>query len=100
MSLTIKQDFEYKGSDWWMWSVWIDGPEVELDDLDHVEYTLHPTFPKPVRVVNDRDSKFRLSAAGWGVFTIYVKAMHKNGQATRLEHELELLYDDGEPTTA
>lgn len=100
MSLKIAQDFDYKGNDWWEWSVWIDGPDSELDEVEQVEYTLHPTFPKPVRTVADRRSKFRLQTAGWGVFTIYAKAIHKDGGVTLLEHDLELLDESGTPTTA
>lgn len=100
MALKIKQDFEYKGKDWWKWSVWVDGPEQELDEIKYVEYTLHPTFSKPVRKIDDRSSKFRLETAGWGVFTIYAKVVHKDGGKTLLEHDLELLYPDGTPTTA
>ena len=56
MSVNIAQDFEYQGDDWWKWWVWIDGPKEELDQIDHVVYTLHPTFPNPVRIVRDRSS--------------------------------------------
>jgi len=101
MSLRIAQDFEYKGSDWWTWSVWIEGTaSQELNQVDYVEYTLHPTFPKPVRIVRDRTSGFRLDSAGWGVFTIYARAVLTDGSETLLEHELELLYQDGRPTTS
>jgi transcription initiation factor IIF auxiliary subunit len=100
MSLKLKQNFEYKGKDWWKWSVWVDGTEQELDQVDSVEYTLHPTFPRPVRKVSDRSSKFRLETAGWGVFTIYAKAVQRDGKETLLEHDLELQYPDGKPTTA
>jgi len=100
MSLTIAQDFNYKDDDWWKWSVWIEGSEQELDDIKSVEYTLHPSFPNPVRSITDRSSKFRLKTAGWGTFTIYAKAAHRNGEQTLLEHELELLYPDGTPTLA
>lgn len=100
MSLTIAQDFNYRGEDWWEWSVWIDGPEQELDEVKSVEYTLHPSFSNPVRTIADRSSKFRLKTAGWGVFTIYAKAAHKNGGETLLEHDLELLYPDGTATMA
>ena len=100
MSLKIAQDFDYKGNDWWEWSVWIEGTEQELDQINYVEYTLHPTFSKPVRIITDRSSKFLLKTAGWGVFTIYAKAAHDDGKATLLEHDLELLYPDGTPTAA
>lgn len=90
MPLEIKQDFEYQGDDWWKWWVWIDGPQDELNQIDHVTYTLHSSFPKPVRKVKDRDSKFLLETFGWGVFRIYASAVHQNGAETHLEHDLVL----------
>ncbi len=65
-----------------------------------MEYTLHPTFPNPVRTVRDRTTKFRLDTRGWGVFTIYVKVVAKDGSAVMLSHALELRYPDGTPNVA
>jgi transcription initiation factor IIF auxiliary subunit len=100
MALTLKQDFEYLGKDLWDWSVWVDGSEQELDQIEYVEYTLHHTFPKPVQRRADRSSQFRLHASGWGGFTIYAKIVHKDGNLTLLDHFLELLYPDGTITKA
>jgi transcription initiation factor IIF auxiliary subunit len=100
MALELKQDFEYEGQDWWEWSVWVDGSEQELDQIDYVEYTLHPTFPKPVQKIDDRSSQFRLHASGWGMFTIYAKIVHKDGKHTLREHLLELSYPDGHTAPA
>ena len=99
MALTIQQGFEYQGNDWWKWWVWIDGPPEELDAIDHVIYTLHRTFPQPVRKTDDRLSGFKLSTSGWGVFTIYATLVHKDGGETELSHDLRLEYGDGTPTT-
>ncbi len=100
MDLKLAQEFEYKGGDWWEWAVWVDAADEELDEIESVEYTLHPTFPKPVREVSDRQTKFRLSTSGWGCFTIYAKAHLKNGEAVEMEHELSLEYPDGTVTAA
>lgn len=100
MSLKIDQDFEYQGDDWWRWWIWIEGPDAELDEIEKVVYTLHETFPNPVRVVEDRSSKFRLETAGWGIFRIHAKVYLKDGTREKLHHDLELRYDDGRPTTA
>jgi transcription initiation factor IIF auxiliary subunit len=99
MELKINQGFKYHGDDWWKWWVWIEGADNALDQIDHVVYTLHHTFPKPVRVVKDRASKFRLEASGWGVFRIYANVKQKDGSEIHLEHDLQLLYTDGKPTT-
>lgn len=100
MAYKIAQDYKYKGDDWWEWAVWIDAANDELNKIKFVEYTLHPTFIKPVRMIKDRTTKFRLEAAGWGVFTIYAQAVLQNGEKIDLEHELELFYDDGTQTFA
>lgn len=100
MALKINQGFEYKGNDWWKWWVWIEGSETDLDKIDHVTYTLHPTFPDPVRTVDDRKAKFRLDTAGWGVFWIHAKVVNKDKTEIRLKHYLVLEYEDGTRTTA
>ena len=95
MALKIQQDFEYRGNDWWKWWIWIDGPPEELDAIDHVVYTLHRTFPNPIRKTNDRPSGFRLETSGWGVFRIYATLVSKDGRETELCHDLRLEYPDG-----
>jgi len=100
VSLRINQDFNYNGDDCWTWWVWLEAPNQELDGVEKVIYTLHPTFPSPRRIVTDRQSKFELRTAGWGTFRIYAEAVMKDGSTERLHHDLELLYPDGRPTTA
>ena len=99
MSLSIKQDSEYAGHNRWKWSLWLDGPSSELDQVDHVMYVLHPTFHDPVRKVTDRSTNFRLETSGWGTFTVYARAVFQDGHEQPLEHELELAYPDS-PTRA
>lgn len=88
----IKQTYEYKGDDYWEWSVWIEASEPALDKIQNVIYNLHYTFPNPVRTIKTRHNKFRLDASGWGVFTIYALINFKDGTALELQHELELFY--------
>ncbi len=90
MSLSIKQEAVSTGKDWWSWSVWLDGTAEELKKVDHVVYTLHPTFPNPVREIKDRSSQFRLDSAGWGEFEIYIEIVPKDGRSTMLKHWLRL----------
>lgn len=91
----ISQDCDYKGDDFWDWSVWIDAAEDELDKIEYVTYVLHPTFKPPVKKVEDRASHFRLIASGWGTFTLFAKLHMKNGGEVHLELELELFYPEG-----
>jgi|SRR5215472_12292459 len=101
--MDIKQDSEYLGQtvgkDWWKWSVKLQGPQADLDKVDYVEYTLHPTFPEPVRLINNRSSNFELKAEGWGTFPIHANVVFKDGTEEQLESELELYYPDGTKTT-
>lgn len=90
MSLEIKQRAVEKDAGWWNWSVWIDGPRQELDQIEHVEYVLHPTYSPPVRSISSRRNKFRLRARGWGEFLISARLYMKNGKIDKLEHWLEL----------
>ena len=97
---TIQQWEKYEGDDWWKWAVWIEGLDEALDRIDFVEWTLHPTFPNPIRKKRDRASKFRLDTGGWGVFPILARVQTKDGQEIKLRHYLELHYPDGTQTTA
>ena len=92
--LRIEQDSEYQGAGYWKWSVWIDATDAELDKIESVEYALHPTFANPIRVVDDRETKFRLETAGWGEFLLYATAMLSDGRTVELEHELKLSRPD------
>jgi len=100
MALAIRQDTSYLGKDRWKWSVWLDGSSEELDDIESVRYILHATFLDPVRTVNNRSTNFRLDTTGWGTFKLHVKAVHKDGSETSLEHQLVLLYPEGMPAAS
>ena len=74
----------------WKWSVWLEGPDAELDQVKEVRYMLHPTFPKPIRVITDRASKFKLESSGWGEFSIAAQLVLANGKTESLERWLRL----------
>jgi transcription initiation factor IIF auxiliary subunit len=97
---TIEQSEQFEGEDWWKWAVWIEGPDEALDRIDFVEWTLHPTFPDPVRRIRDRESKFCLKTGGWGVFPILARVQLNDGRQIKLHHYLKLHYPDGTPTNA
>lgn len=98
-TFSIDQDFEYSGNDWWKWSVWIEAEDKDLDAIDHVIYTLHTTFPNPVRTITSRHTKFKLITEGWGVFRIYARLCLKDKSEIFLEHDLYLEYPDGTEST-
>ncbi|EFK05401.1 caspase domain protein [delta proteobacterium NaphS2] len=79
------------GGNRWDWTVFIRASRDVLEQINCVEYTLHPTFPNPVRTVcrkGSPDRPFALSSNGWGTFTIDIRVMMKNGQEKKLQHAL------------
>ena len=71
MTLQLLQERHPAGENIWKWSVWLDGPDEDLDSVRSVRYVLHSTFKNPVRVVDDRRSGFRLDSSGWGEFRVF-----------------------------
>ena len=72
----------------WDWAVYLDADQSTLSEIDCVEYTLHPTFPNPVRKVCDSTNGFELSSNGWGTFNVKIKVMFKDGRTKKLNHML------------
>ncbi len=89
MNLIVAQSQKYEGNQTWRWSLWIEGLPADLDRIKSVTYTLHPTFPEPIRTVTDRASKFQLRCSGWGIFRIPVRVRLKEGGTVELAHQLQ-----------
>lgn len=75
----------------WDWTAYITGPRTILDAVRCVEYTLHRTFPNPVRTVcrkgGDKQA-FPLSSNGWGTFRIKIRVFFDDGQVYSTAHDL------------
>lgn len=86
--IQIRNSAQYMGSGRYDWTVCLsrDTPLSVLDSIDFVEYTLHPTFPNPVRRGEGRF--FSLSTNGWDEFDILVKVVFKDGQESRITYSL------------
>lgn len=73
------------------WTIYVSANESILNDIDHIEYLLDPTFRNPLVLSYDRQSKFSYKAVGWGEFeikgTIYFKDKTK---PVNLTHWLSL----------
>ena len=89
VNLAVAQSQKYEGDQWWRWSLWIEGSAEDLDRIESVTYTLHPTFPEPIRTVRDRASKFQLRCSGWGIFRIPVRVRLQDGKMVELAHQLQ-----------
>lgn len=90
MPIRIAQSSEPTGPGHWRWSVWLDGSTTELDGVEYVVYTLHPTFSQPVRRTSDRAAAFRLDSSGWGEFEIHAAVHHRDGRGEEISHWLVL----------
>lgn len=84
---------EYLSNQRWEWSVYlVTSPDV-LSHIKCVQYTLHPTFPNPVRLVCEKgtDSRpFALNGEGWGEFEIPIAVTFDNGSRQVFTYQLKL----------
>jgi hypothetical protein len=80
-------------TDWFEWCVFIGSPVETLNRIAFVEYTLHPTFPDPVRLCVERTNRFALLSAGWGGFGISITVSWIDGAATQHRYFLDLFKD-------
>lgn len=88
--LKVRNTYRYLGRGHYQWTVFLSEDRPTLDQINCVEYTLHPTFPNPVRRVCDSAGGFALSADGWGEFPVTLKIEWKDGHATRQQYPLDL----------
>jgi len=95
MSLEIGQAASRADNERWDWSVWIDGPDADLNQIESVKWELHSTFPNPVVVVRQRQNKFRIDRNGWGEFVINAYVTTKDGSEQHLTHRLRLAESGG-----
>jgi transcription initiation factor IIF auxiliary subunit len=83
-----------RGTDVYSWCVFLNAPLGVINGIRTVEYTLHPTFPNPVREITDADHAFALQSEGWGTFSIEIRVFYNDGHEDELEYALKLKRDD------
>ena len=91
--VAVSNTSHFVGDGRWDWTVFVTAPPAVLSRIQCVEYTLHPTFPNPVRRVCVRGKSsqaFALSSNGWGEFTIAVRIFFRDGKKQRLDYPLKL----------
>jgi len=74
-------------------TVFVKAERPVLDRIQCVEYTLHPTFPNPIRRVctpGNPSQAFALSANGWGTFTMKVRVFFRDKSVQQLQYNLVL----------
>ena len=85
-----KRTLSKRETPWFEWTVFMGETPEKLALVDYVEYRLHDTFPDPIRISEDVNSKFSLSSSGWGEFTIFITIYLKDGQEVETTHYLTL----------
>src|SRR5688572_10585047 len=88
-----RQIDEKEGTRLYAWCVFLDGKREEMDSIKHIEYTLHPSFPNPIRVIDDKEHCFALHSQGWGAFQIRVRITYRDGSVGRQGYPLGLAED-------
>ena len=84
------------GDKWYDWCIFVDEDKSVIDSIVSVQYTLHPSFPNPVRVSTDKYNRFVLYSGGWGGFNIQIEVVFTNGDKYSTVYYLRL-HDDNWP---
>lgn len=75
---------------YYKWKVFVNESDPVLEQIEQVEYTLHPTFPQPHQVRENRGNKFALETAGWGEFTLLIAVKFNDGRVEKVPYWLDL----------
>ncbi len=75
---------------WYQWKVFMDEDDETLDSVASVDYLLHPTFPDPLKTIDNPTAKFCLSGSGWGMFAIQISIALKSGETAHQKYVLNL----------
>lgn len=98
MSFTVKHElvkkdgkirfrkFSSQGREHFNIRLFIEGP---IDEVEFVEYELHPTFRNTNRIVRDRAGGFPLTIWTWGEFDIIVTIHPKRGDREQIVYQLK-----------
>lgn len=83
MSINLENTSTFIGNkgetDWWDWTAFVEcDPPDELDDIQFVEYQLHPSFPNPVRRIYEKEGGFPMETRGWGIFSLRARVVFKD----------------------
>lgn len=89
--------FSSSGREHYHIRIWLEGEELELDQVERVEYKLHESFKNHIRSSANRDNKFSVTIWTWGQFLIQATIYFKNGNTEERQFYLEydLPFDNG-----
>lgn len=77
---------------WYRWRVFVNEPDEILNEIEYVDYLLHPSFPGPNRRVGQerKNSKFYLESEGYAGFDMYITVKFKDGTEEETEYFLDI----------
>jgi len=79
--------------EWWEWCIFVDDTESVICEIVQVEYTLHRSFPDPIRTITDNTYRFALYSSGWGQFTANIEVLFKDNSTINQSHFVRFSYD-------
>jgi hypothetical protein len=74
---------------YYRWAIFLK-PKEALNEVKKVTYTLHKTFPRPIRRISEKTRGFRLEGSGWGEFLVKVEIIFIDGKKATKYHWLKL----------
>src|SRR5918999_902824 len=79
------------GERWFYWKIFIETePPSLINQIQAVEYHLHPTFRLKDILITNKNTGFRLDAQGWGEFVIKMDVILIDNRSTTISHYLSL----------
>ena len=80
MNLKLTNTSQYTGrkgdTHWWRWTAFIVSSDPDdLNDIEYVEYRLHPSFKNPIKWVKRKEGGFPITMLGWGTFELVAKVV-------------------------
>jgi transcription initiation factor IIF auxiliary subunit len=96
MSVSFSNYSTRLGAQRYNWCVFVNGDKATLDRITKVRYQLHPTFPNPIRVNDDRNHRFALESNGWGEFALWITVTYADGTNENDSYWLKL-FDENWP---
>lgn len=85
---------QVQNEDWYEWCVFVDSDRATVSGISAVEYTLHPTFRNPKRLITDKGHRFALVSNAWGGFLIKIRVAFEDGNEEFTSHMLQLQRND------
>jgi transcription initiation factor IIF auxiliary subunit len=89
---SMRAEIKYEQA-WFDWCVFVAAEKPVLNRIAQVHYQLHPTFPNPIRITDDRNHRFPLITNGWGEFSLSITVALIDGTSETSSYWVRLRSD-------